>query len=334
MANLFFSSPQKAIPGRQTGRRMARALLVLNFASLFALIFSVGESWMRAVRPLLVFAWSLVPVCGSMKAQQPTSPRPVAIGDLFVLRDVHDPQISPEGQWIAYSVGSANLDDDKFQERIWMSPAAGGDAIPLTAEDVSSSHPRWSPDGKFLAFLSARNEGKTQVWLLNRKGGEAQKLTDTPQDVDDFEWAPDSKRLVLVLRDPTPDELEAAKSKDKDKSDERPKNKKPKTQKPWVLDRLQFKRDTIGYLDRRRKHLYVFDVAAKSLAQITSGDFDDDEPAWSPDGTRIAFTSNRSVPDPDRTYNSDIWMVAADNKDQGARLTQVTSNPGDDHDAV
>src|SRR5262249_48593714 len=161
---------------------------------------------------------------------------------------------------------------DKFQERIWMSPAKGGDSIPLTSEDISSSHPRWSPDGKFLAFLSARNEGKTQVWLLNRQGGEAQKLTDAAQDVDDFEWAPDSKRLALILRDPTPDELEAAKSRDKDKSDDGPKDKKPKTQKPWVVDRLQFKRDTVGYLDHRRTHLYVFDVAAKSPTQITSGD--------------------------------------------------------------
>ena len=281
--------------------------------------------------PLLAF--SLPPAC----AQQPASPRPIAISDLFSIRDVHDPQISPDGQWVAYSVGSANLSEDKFEERIWMSPAAGGDAIPLSADGVSSSHPRWSPDGKFLAFLSARNEGKTQVWLLNRQGGEAQKLTDTPQDVEDFAWSPDARRLVLILRDPKPEELEAArtkdKDKDKDKEDSADKDKKPKTPKPWVVDRLQFKQDTIGYLDHHRTHLYVFDVAAKSLIQVTSGDFDDDEPAWSPDGTRIAFTSNRSLPDPDRSYNSDIWIVAADNKDQGAHLTLVTSNPGEDHQA-
>ena len=282
----------------------------------------------------VLVSFLLLVAVSPLRSQQQPSPRPIAISDLFALRDVHDPQISPDGHWVAYSIGSADLDDDKFEERIWMSPAAGGDAIALTAEDVSSSHPRWSPDGKFLAFLSARNDGKTQVWLLNRQGGEAQKLTSTAQDVADFEWAPDSKRLALVLRDPTPDELEAAKAKDKDKSGDGPKNKKPKTQKPWVVDRLQFKRDAIGYLDRRRRHLYVFDVAAKSLAQITSGDFDDDEPAWSPDGTRIAFTSNRSAPDPDRTYNSDIWMVAADNKDQGIHVTQLTSNPGDDGQAA
>jgi dipeptidyl aminopeptidase/acylaminoacyl peptidase len=270
----------------------------------------------------------LVPIAA---AGQPATkaPRPMAIADLFTFRDLHDPQISPDGQWVSYSVGSANLDEDKLVERIWMSPASGGEALPLTAEGVSSSHPRWSRDGKFLAFLSARDEGKTQVWILDRQGGEAQKLTDTPQDVEDFAWSPEGKRLVLVLRDPKPEELEAAQSKGKDNAG-KGKDKKPKTPKPWVVDRLQFKRDTVGYLDRRRTHLYLFDLARKSLTQLTSGDFDDNEPVWSPDGARIAFTSNRSLPDPDRSYNSDIWIVAADNQDKGALLTRVTSNPGED----
>jgi len=200
----------------------------------------------------------------------------------------------------------------------------GGDSIPLTAEGVSSSHPRWSPDGKYLAFLSARNGGKNQVWLLDRRGGEAQKLTEVAQGINDFEWSPDSTRLVLVLQDPKPEDAEAAKDKDKDKP-----AAKPKTPPPLVIDRLQFKQDTVGYLDRRRDHLYVFDVASKKTTQLTSGDFDDTEPAWSPDGKSLAFSSNRSS-DPDRNYNSDIWVVAADNSDKGAHLTQVTTNPGSD----
>src|ERR1700687_4834223 len=265
----------------------------------------------------------------SVPAQQPpTQPRPVTVDDLFQIREVLDPQLSPDAQSVAYTIKTLLLKEDKPEERIWAVPTAGGYAVPMTAEGVSSSHPRWSPDGKYLAFLSARNEGKTQVWLLNRSGGEAQRLTDTPQDVDDFVWSPDSTRLVVILRDPSEEELAAAKTKDKEDDDD--KDKKPKTRKPWVIDRLQFKTDEVGYLDRRRAHLYVLDPPPKTLPQIPSGDYDDAHPAWSPDSSLIAFASNRSKPDPDRTYNTDIWVVAVNNTDKGAQLTQVTANPGDD----
>jgi dipeptidyl aminopeptidase/acylaminoacyl peptidase len=263
-------------------------------------------------------------------AQQPASvPRAITIDDLSQLREVRDPQLSPDAQWASYTVKATLVKDDKHEDRIWMVPTAGGDPIALTAQGVSSSHARWSPDGKLIAFLSARNEGKSQVWLLSRLGGEAQRLTDTPQDVDDFAWSPDGRRLVLLLRDASPEELEAAKTA-KDKDAEVDKVEKKKAQKPWVIDRLQFKQDEVGYLDRRRTHLYVFDLAAKSLKQVTSGDYDDSEPAWSPDGKLLAFTSNRSQPEPDATYDSNIWVVAADNSDKGAHLTQVTTNPGAD----
>ena len=289
---------------------------------------------MVSLRSLAVLAL-LAALCSALPvyAQSADARRPITIQDLFALKDVGEPQFSPDGQWVAYTVSTVKREEDKTEERIWMVPAAGGEAIALSAEDLSSSHPRWSPDGKYLAFLSDRNESKKQVWLLNRLGGEAQKLTDMPQDVEEFEWAPESKRLVLVLRDAKTEELEEAKIRAAEKSGIEV-EKKNKTQKPWVVDRLQFKLDTVGYLDRRRTHLYTFDVAAKSLTQVTSGDFDDSEPAWSPDGTRLAFTSNRSLPDPDRTYNSDIWIVAADNKDKGAHPTQVTTNPGEDHQAA
>src|SRR6266852_3821168 len=270
-------------------------------------------------------------------AQQAATPRPITVDDLFGVKEAHEAQISPDGQVIAFTVTSSSLKEDKPESRIWMAPTAGGDAIPLTAEGVASSHPRWSPDGKFLAFLSTRkdaegNDEKTQVYILNRQGGEAQRLTETIQDVDEFEWAPDSKQLVLILRDPTPEELEGTARKAKGADDGA--GKKSKAQPPWVIDRLQFKNDSVGYIDRRRTHLYLFNLAEKSQRQVTSGDYDDSQPAWSPDGKSLAFASNRTKPDPDTTYNSDIWVVAAHNNDQGARPTQVTSFPGQkDHPA-
>ena len=265
-------------------------------------------------------------------AQSSSSPHPFGVDDLFGMQEVSDAQISPDGQFVAYTVNAANLKEDKMVTRIWMVPAGGGEPVPLTAEGPSSSHARWSPDGKFIAFLSEREEGHTQVYLLNRLGGEAQRLTETPQDVETFEWAPDGKRLALVLRDPTPGELEAAANKAKEASEDKlATKKKPKSQPPWVIDRLLFKEDTVGYLDRRRTHLYRLDVATKALTQISSGDYDDTEPVWSPDGKQVAFTSNRSTPDPDATYDTEIWVVGSENTDKGVSLTQVTSAPGEHH---
>ena len=258
--------------------------------------------------------------------QAPKTQRAITIDDFFQIRDVSQPEISPDGQWIAYAVRTRMLKEDKNEQRLWMVSTHGGDPLPLTAEGVSSGHARWSPDGKYISFLSARDGGKSQVWLLDRRGGEAVRLTDVAQGVDDFEWSPDSTRLVLILRDPKPEDLEAAKNKEKPGQPTPP---KPKTPPPFVIDRLQFKRDTVGYLDRRRTHLYVFNVAAKTTTQITSGDFDDNEPAWSPDGKSLAFSSNRSS-DPDANYESHIWVVAADNTDKGAHLTQVSPKPGPD----
>ncbi len=244
------------------------------------------------------------------------SPRTLEIDDLFAVKRVGNPQISPDGSWVAYTVSRTILEDEKSETRIFMIPAEGGDAIPMTGEGSSASRPRWSPDGKFLSFLASRNDGETQVWTLNRLGGEAQQLTDVKQGVSSYAWSPDGTRLLLAMRDP-----EEENGENERKSD---------TREPWVIDRLQFKRDGAGYLTgNRHTHLYVFDAATKELTQITSGDYDESQAVWSPDGNRVAFVSNRTE-DPVANSNSDIWIVAADNTDKGQTLLQVTTNPGSD----
>lgn len=262
----------------------------------------------------------------SPPASSQTASRTITIDDYFNLKSVSDPRISPDGKWIAYIMKTTDLEKDASERRIWMVPATGGDPIPMTTRGYSASSPRWSPDGKYLSFLARRSESgeskkdsedQTQVWALNRLGGEAQQLTRVKQGVSGYEWSPDGKRLLLSITDPKPWELT------EDKKDD----KKPR---PYVIDRLQFKRDYKGYLDRYRTHLYVYDVGSKAPPrQITSGDFDDSAPAWSPDGKRVAFVSNRTA-EPDGSLNSDIWIVSADNSDKGATMLQVTKNPRED----
>ncbi len=245
--------------------------------------------------------------------------RPTSIDDFFKIRTVRDPQISPDGQWVAYTVATKDLEEDESETRIWMIPAAGGEAIPMTGEGYSAGNPRWSPDGEFLSFTASKGDedAKTQVWTLNRLGGEAQQLTDIKQGLSGYEWSPDSKRLLLLIKDPKPEILT------EDKEDD----KKPK---PHVIDRLQFKRDYTGYLDRRRTHLYAFTPGDTAAVQITSGDFDDSQAVWSPDSKSIAFTSNRTS-NADGNRNSDIWIVSADNTDKGQTLFQVTKNLQEDY---
>jgi dipeptidyl aminopeptidase/acylaminoacyl peptidase len=271
----------------------------------------------------LLGGWSVLAPTESAAASKKNKPQLVTPDDYFRLGDVGEPRISPDGRWIAYTVGTEDLEADESSSRIWMVPAAGGDPIPLSAEGETSSSPRWSPDGKHLGFLSSRNEGKTQVWTLFREGGEAVQRTDSAQGVRSFEWSPDSKKLLLVMRDPKPEELEAKEAKEKGETYEK------KTPPPWVVTRQQFKMDYVGYLDSRRTHLYIFDLATEEIKQITSGDFDDSEPVWSPKGDRVAFVSNRTE-DPDDNYNDDIWVVAADNDNLGAKPLQISTNPGPD----
>jgi len=252
-----------------------------------------------------------------LPAQQDAVPRNLQIDDLYELKDVGDPRMSPESDWVAYTVTKIDLKENKTETSIWMVPTAGGDVLRMTANGYSASQPRWSPDGRYLSFKADRDDNKAQVWAFDRRGGDAQPLTAVKQGIETYAWSPDGARLLLTIRDPEPEEVgDAGKSKEK-------------PPRPWVIDRLQFKRDYTGYLDRRRTHLYVYDLASRALTQISSGDYDDSEGIWSPDGKLVAFVSNRTK-DPDRNSNSDIWIVSANNSDKGQTLLRLTDNPGSD----
>ncbi|HVT58105.1 MAG TPA: S9 family peptidase [Thermoanaerobaculia bacterium] len=242
-------------------------------------------------------------------------PRLLAVDDLFALKQVGDPRISPDGRWVAYTVRSLDAKRDDSDTDIYMVPMAGGEAVQLTASDKPETTPRWSPDGRYLAFLSKREGKNVQVWLLNRLGGDARRLTDYKADVSEIAWSPDAKRLALVVADVDPDEVEPA-----------DKTAGPSTPKPIVIRRLQFKRDGEGYLRELRTHIHVFDLASKSSIEVTSGPYDDTEPAWSPDGRWLAFTSNRT-PDPDANENTDVFVVQAA---AGAVPRAITTSPAAD----
>ena len=245
------------------------------------------------------------------------SRKSLTIENILALKQVSDLQVSPDEKWIAYRVSAIDTVNDKSFGVIWMLPVDGGEAIQMTSKETSASKPRWSPDGKYLSFLASKGEGaKAQVWTLNRLGGEAQKMTSIKQGVSGYEWSPDGSRLLLIVKDPKPTDLTPDKKDDK----------KPT---PHVIDRIHFKQDYSGYLDNRRTHLYVFTPGDTTAIQITSGPYDDSSPKWSPDGKSVAFVSNRSA-NPDLSYDSNIWIVAADNKDKGASPRQLTTNPGSD----
>ena len=269
------------------------------------------------IRSGAVLCSVLCALCSSIHAQVR---RPLKVDDYFAINRLSDPRVSPDGKWVAYTISTSDLKTDKSESRIWMSPLAGGNGIAMTRKGASSSSPRFSPDGKWLAFLSARDEGETQVWLLNRQGGEAEQLTEVKQGVESFEWSPDGTRLALIVQDPTPEQA----------GDSSWAGLKAKTPRPVVVDRLQFKRDYSGYLDRRRNHIYAFDVATKSYTQLTWGDWDDSSPAWSPDSRLIAFQSNRDTVD--GSYNSDIFVVSTSDTTKGTSTRRITSEPGQDED--
>src|SRR5690349_12505174 len=221
-----------------------------------------------------------------------TGKRPLSLDDLGKLKEVRDPQCAPDGKSVAFVVSQIDVKEDKpGSGHIWTIGLDGRNERQITSSTESESNPRFSPDGKYLAFTSSR-PGKAkgnQVWLLDRSGGEAFQLTEVKGRLQGYEWSPDSKRLALTIGDPDPDAPDTPGESGAPAAGQTPR----KAPKPIVIDRYKYKQDVQGYLlSGRHTYVYLIDLATRTLDRLTKGKADESSPSWSPDGARIAFMSN------------------------------------------
>ena len=265
--------------------------------------------------------------------------RLVTVADMNALRSVSDVDISSDGAWVVYGVSFVDTKHDRYDSDIYMTSWDGARTLRLTSSPAKEHSPQFSPDGRYVAFLSKRasDPKEDQVWLLPREGGEAWRLTDLKGGVTDFAFSPDGKRMVVVAEDPDPDVVAES---------EKPCTDKPKpgttatvetpggaalvgedddedeeaTPKPIVINRYQFKEDETGWLRTLRSHLYLVDLATKKIDTLTGGRFDELMPTWSPDSQRIVFVSKRQD-DPDRNDNWDLYLIDAKSGAEAKRLT-------------
>jgi dipeptidyl aminopeptidase/acylaminoacyl peptidase len=203
--------------------------------------------------------------------------------DVYALTSVGDPRISPDGRRVAYVVTRIDEEANAYRTAIWVAPLDGSaDAKQFTSGERNDGSPRWSPDGRWLAFVSNRDgddekKAKGQLYVLPADGGEPRRLTDGKESVDSVAWSPDSSRLAFARRD---------RDEAYDEEDDR-------RRAPRRFTRVFFKLNGVGWVGDRRNHIFVVDRDGGDERQLTEGDCENSEPRWSGDGKRIIFTSMR-----------------------------------------
>jgi dipeptidyl aminopeptidase/acylaminoacyl peptidase len=246
-----------------------------------------------------------------------SEPRKITIEDLYQFKFVAKPRISPDGKRVAFVVTTIDERNYEYRSSIWMVPTGGGEAKRFTYGQGNAHSPSWSPDGRWLAFVSERKgeapdkseneqkkpvKDKPQIWLIPTDGGEARQLTHMQHGASNPIWSPDSKSLLF--------------NAEVGPADEETEDGKP-LPKARVIDRLWYRLDGVGFIYERRNHLFLVDVNGGESEQLTDGDWDDSDPAWSPDGTRIAFVSSRGE-DRWRMPAPDVYTLAIKNGKPGS----------------
>src|SRR5215467_8438868 len=231
----------------------------------------------------------------SVTAQQK---RPMTPEDVIALKRVTDAQVSPDGKWVAYVVTTADMKEDADDADVWLVSTAGGDPVRLTTSKKRDATPRWSPDGKRIAFISAREE-KPQIFLISPFGGEAERLTESKTAVQSLVWSPDGSRIAYTAaKEPTPDE----EKKQKEKDDTQVVDKNFPMSRIWTID-----------------------VKTRKATELVKADYSASDPQWSPDGRTIAYVA-APTPKPDDGNLTDIWAVDV----ESAKTHKLTENPGPD----